>query len=841
MTRWIYQGTIASSYCIAALCVCSAASFASPPDKSIMAELAPWVSQNDISLEPKLLTVDDLDSIKEQQDRPETFALPANETSGYNKIQKSALESFYSAKAGSFVPQFGYDQFSKEQESSLPHISKGAVQDSYLLGTGDEVSITLRGQTNVTVKTDVNSEGLILVDGLPPVMAAGRPLGDVRKEMQSLAAKQYNTELFLSLSAIKQINILIAGHIHRPGRHVLSSFDTLIDALIAAGGIEKTGSLRQIRFIRNGHSSYIDLYDLLIFGSDKADLTLRDGDKIIIRPIGPTLAITGGVKRPGIYELLPALQLDENPSAPKSERLALNDALQLSGGLLSSGHHRFLHIAQSENGGEQVEEISDPDAHVLEDGDILTIGENQKQRKGTVELVGSTREAGSHALSETPTLSDLLHDDSVLGEDIYPLIAVIERWNDKTLSPELISFSPRQILSGEDDKTLKSGDVVHLFSRSQILNLKAPKSDSSLPEDNQETEKESASSSRNAQLKSFLIEQSIFIRGAVRNPGVYPIAKGTNLESAVAVAGGLTTEANSHEVEISSPNGSSTGLPRRKLDLDSPTSHKTRLMVGDTIRVGQTFRRVEDNHVLLAGEVKNPGSFDLLPGDSLKTLIERAGGLSEQAYPAGAIFSRASERKREETRFKSQARDLEMKLAASLEETDADKKPDPKEIAIARELILEMKQTEAVGRITVEADPGVLASQPQLDILLEGGDRIFIPKRPLNVRVAGEILSPAALQFRTEKTPKDYIAEAGGFTYNADKDRAFVVYPNGSAQPLAVSSWNHNPAFVPPGSTIIVPRDPKPYSFMDGAKDLSQILASLATTAIFAEDLADDD
>jgi protein involved in polysaccharide export with SLBB domain len=264
-------------------------------------------------------------------------------------------------------------------------------------------------------------------------------------------------------------------------------------------------------------------------------------------------------------------------------------------------------------------------------------------------------------------------------------------------------------------------------------------------------------------------------------------------------------------------------------------------MVGDTIRVGQTFRRVEDNHVLLAGEVKNPGSFDLLPGDSLKTLIERAGGLSEQAYPAGAIFSRASERKREEVRFKSQARDLEMKLAASLEETDADKKPDPKEIAIARELILEMKQTEAVGRITVEADPGVLASQPQLDILLEGGDRIFIPKRPLNVRVAGEILSPAALQFRTEKTPKDYIAEAGGFTYNADKDRAFVVYPNGSAQPLAVSSWNHNPAFVPPGSTIIVPRDPKPYSFMDGAKDLSQILASLATTAIFAEDLADDD
>ena len=109
------------------------------------------------------------------------------------------------------------------------------------------------------------------------------------------------------------------------------------------------------------------------------------------------------------------------------------------------------------------------------------------------------------------------------------------------------------------------------------------------------------------------------------------------------------------------------------------------------------------------------------------------------------------------------------------------------------------------------------------------------------MRVAGEVLSPASLQFRSGKTPRDYIDEAGGFAYNADSDRAFVVFPNGSAQPLAVSAWNQKAALIPPGSTIIVPRDPKPLTFMDGAKDLSQILANLATTAIFAEDIADGD
>mgnify|MGYP000622121892 FL=1 len=222
----------------------------------------------------------------------------------------------------------------------------------------------------------------------------------------------------------------------------------------------------------------------------------------------------------------------------------------------------------------------------------------------------------------------------------------------------------------------------------------------------------------------------------------------------------------------------------------------------------------------------------------MSDLLERAGGFTAQAYPDGAIFSRESERKAEVSRFKAQSRDIKRSIAAALEMND--EKINAAKIAEARALADELENAQGIGRITIEADLAKLKTRPELDALLESGDRIFIPKRSLNVRVRGEVLSAASLQFRENKDPIDYIHEAGGFSFHADKDRTFVIYPDGSAQPLQVSAWNHKAAFIPPGSTIIVPRDPKPFDFIESAKDISQILSNLAITAIFIDDVRED-
>lgn len=238
------------------------------------------------------------------------------------------------------------------------------------------------------------------------------------------------------------------------------------------------------------------------------------------------------------------------------------------------------------------------------------------------------------------------------------------------------------------------------------------------------------------------------------------------------------------------------------------------------------------------GEVHTPGRYDLLPGDKVSDLLARAGGLTDQAYPYGAIFSRQSMRKAEEMRFKAQARTIEQSIANALEQDD--EKVSAGKIAEARSLAQELRNAQGVGRLTIEAEPGTLAANPALDMLLKTGDRLFIPRRGLTVRVSGEVLSPANLQFRDAKASLDYIHEAGGFTFHADKERTFVIYPDGSAQPLQVSAWNYKPVKIPPGSTIVVPRDPKPFDFIQSAKDVSQILSNLAVTAIFIDDLKDD-
>jgi protein involved in polysaccharide export with SLBB domain len=765
------------------------------------------------------------------------------------------LEKYYEERSGVTLDQFGYNLL----VNSKPPLQKtgktlGEVQDTYILGSGDEISVTIRGQENLKSSVQVSSDGQLIIEDLAPISAAGRTIKNVREELQSLLGDYYNTDIFLSLTKTKQLNIRITGNVTTPGDITLSSYDTVMDALIAAGGVSKTGTLRQIKIIRGNSSSIIDLYGLLVFGSATSDITLRDGDTIQVGPIGPTIAISGAVKRAGIYEIPPAFNALWKENGETSQKLSLDDLLMLSSGPLAPGKLRYIRLTPDHMGRDTTEDIKETDLKIFRDGDILTILKGKEVRTNAVELSGNTRADGVYSIKDTPSLSYLLSDETILTQDTYPLIGIVERWNPSQLSTELISFSPKKIINGEADIRLRESDRVMLFTRAEIKSIGAPESGmnenalklaslntnafgtSDIESDSQN---QLPPSTLAPNIRHLLLEHSVFIRGSVRNSGSFPIANGTTLDSLLAAAGGPSLEASLGNIEITQPLGEGQNK-RSNIDLSGTPARTIPLHPGDTIRINQKFRRIEDNHVLLVGEVRNPGTYDLLPGDTLSKLIERAGGITEQAYPKGAIFSRKTERLREEQRFRAQARDLELKLASALSQKNEDKKPDTDEVTLAQSLIADLKNAEALGRLTIEADPGMLAANPDMDILLETGDRIYVPKRPLTVRVAGEVLSPASLQFRSGKKPRIYIDEAGGFTYNADKDRAFVVYPDGSASPLAVSAWNHSADMIPPGSTIIVPRDPKPLTFMDGAKDLSQILANLATTAIFADDIADD-
>ena len=303
------------------------------------------------------------------------------------------------------------------------------------------------------------------------------------------------------------------------------------------------------------------------------------------------------------------------------------------------------------------------------------------------------------------------------------------------------------------------------------------------------------------------------------------------------MAGGLSRDADQGNIEITATTPEAEDLQRRRIDLRGDDPKHVMIKSGDAVRVMQLHKKMQTQGVLIIGEVKNPGRYDVLPEDKISDLIQRAGGLTPQAYPAGAVFSREAERRAEEARYRAGAQDIERSLAGALQREK--NVPDAAQIESARALAAELGRAKGLGRITVEADPQILAMKPELDMYLEDGDRFYIPKRPLTVRVSGEVLSPASLQFRQGKAPLDYIHEAGGFTYHADKGRTFVLYPDGSAQPLRVNTWNHTPVKIPPGASIIVPRDPKPFDFIESARDITQILSNLAVTSILVDDLQD--
>ncbi len=759
----------------------------------------------------------------------------------------SALEEAYARRLIDEPKQFGYDIFNHDKLGGYNYIAPiGAMQDDFVLGTGDEIQITFTGHRTDQDIYKVNSSGSINIKEFPPITALGMTVLQLRKAINAHLSSQHNTQAYISLSSIRQIGVLVVGNVKSPGRKTLNAFSEVLDALMLSGGITKDGSLRKIKLIRKGRSNTIDLYDLLINGAPYTDMNLKDGDRIIIPPIGSTVAISGAVKRAGIYEIKSNNLNSQNYTNLNSERLSLNEMLKLSGGILTTGKNRFLKLSLTANGEETITQIQNLNNKQFSDSTILSVLKDNEKRTGTIKVTGHSNSTGLHDLSQNKTLADILQNDNIIGDNIYPLIGVIKRWDKKQLTNSFLTYPLRLVLQDKFNIKMQDNDEVILLSNLDIEMVYEESNTKKFSINNNTKNNHNSDSifTNHPTLKSFLKEHSIFVRGAVRKGGLYPVAQGTTLDNLLAVAGGITLEANKENIEITSKkfsvndnNHNRSGTHRTTINLNITNPKDIELSAGDAVRVNQKFRKMDEKTVLIIGEIINPGTYDLLAGDKVLDLIKRAGGITEQGYPAGSIFSRKAARRIEEKNFRSAAINMQSRLAAAIQR---DKNPpDAAQIDMVRSLAKELSTIEAVGRITVETNPAILKSSPELNMLLENGDRIYIPKRPLTVRVSGDVLSPASLQFKKSKNPIDYIHEAGGFTYNADKNRTFVLYPDGSAQPLKVNVWNHNPIFIPPGSTIIVPRDPKPFDFIESAKDITQILSNLAVTSVFINEIRD--
>ena len=329
-----------------------------------------------------------------------------------------------------------------------------------------------------------------------------------------------------------------------------------------------------------------------------------------------------------------------------------------------------------------------------------------------------------------------------------------------------------------------------------------------------------------------LLDNITVLTGEVNKPGIYPVANTVTLDTLLQAAGGLSSKADKNSVRLTQLtldplSGEEKANPITVALDDSHT--KLNVRVGDYVHVSQRISERSIGVVELSGQFRRPGVYDVREKETLSSVIARAGGLSTEAYPYGAVFTRISIRKQEKENFERLASQLETSLLTSLDKISADGNPQLILEATQR-LIQSLRNTEPLGRMVIEADPDILAVTPQEDILLEAGDRLFMPKRPFFVMVSGDVLSAGARQFEPQNTAEDYIELAGGLKSSAAEDQIFLVFPNGNARPLSLSAWNYKEENIPPGSAIVVPTEPVNSSFFSSIRDASQVLGQVALT-----------
>jgi protein involved in polysaccharide export with SLBB domain len=772
------------------------------------------------------------------------------------------VEAFYAQRLPPGTPplrQFGYETF-----AALPPGGPGAVAalpPSYVLGLDDELVVTLRGRVARTLAARIDRDGRLTLPDLAPIPAAGRSLGELRAELDARLARELpGTEAFVAVGAVRQMQVFVGGEVARPGFQALTSLASVLDALAAAGGVKRTGSLRAIRVEGPGGARRVDLYGVLAGRGETPDLVLAQGDRIVVPPLGGTVAIAGEVGRPAIYELPPELPV-----------LPLSEALALAGDTLRPQGMRFLLQQFDAAGRSSFAEIS-PD-RALRRGDLVLVLPSLQALVGQVRLSGHVRLPQIRARGAAPTLRRLIGDPRQIRPDPYLRFAALVRVDPATRLKRVQPFDLGRLLAGQGDVPLADEDKVVLLGRAEIAWLSGPAVQRVLrgeapPEDcpalAQLAVLAAGSPERFANvtglgvieagqvgcpevfvehpdLASAALETAVLLAGEVRRPGVYPLAGEATLADLLAVAGGPTETADLGNVELTRvvriESASAASVERILLDIGSRNFAAVRVAPRDSVRFARLFIDRDTGPVRLAGEFVRPGVYDIRRGERLSDVILRAGGLTREAYPLGAVFTRESVRLRQQEGFERAARELEISLlqvAAGRAVVAPAGRPSVDlgdAIQAGRELAASLREARAAGRMVVEANPAVLAARPELDLLLEPGDLLVVPKRPNDVSVVGAVLNPGALQFRSGLRAADYVRAAGGPQRFADTSRAFVVLPNGQTQPAGLSAWNVSPEPIPPGSMVVVPQDPSPFETWGFIRDLTQVLSQVTISA----------
>lgn len=677
-----------------------------------------------------------------------------------------------SAATDSAPVPFGYSLFQSSPDS-YRQPAVGPVDPSYPLGPGDQIVLDVWGDTVFRLERELDREGGVNLPDVGRVVLAGLTLDETRTALRRRLAAVYSglsenesrstTHLSVTLGNLRVIRAFVVGRANRPGGYDLSAASTVFHALFYAGGPSERGSMRDVRLVRGGKEiATLDVYEYLRSGTREGDVRLENDDTIFVPPTGARVTINGQVREPGIYELLPGETLESLISMSGgfterafSGRIQVDRILPYEEQVATKDDRRVFDYAFDEAGR----------SARLEDGDVVSVFEIADRMRNFVTVRGEVRRPGTYELASGESLAAVLERAGGLLETAFLERAeVVRNYDDKRR--EQIAVDLRALgragtpeARAAADIPLQPRDEINVHS---IWALKDPK--------------------------------RVSVYGAVRQAGPYELRDNMTLRDLLLQAGGLQENAYRKEVEISrvrlvpdaTPGSRIADIFRVPLGENYLTSSEGDFLLQayDNIFVRQEPSYELQRNVSVSGEVRFPGVYTLTsPRERLASVIQRAGGLKETAFPDGFTLSRGK---------------------------------------------------EGLGRIALDLRRALKEPNSNDNIMLFAGDSLYVPEEPKTVTVKGEVGYPTSLVHVPGWSIGDYISMAGGTNEGADSGQIRVIYSTGAA--ARVKRLWFDPS-VRPGSTILVPKKPEGdhVDWGNVVRDTTSILASLATVILVVD------
>jgi Periplasmic protein involved in polysaccharide export len=650
---------------------------------------------------------------------------------------------------------------------------------NYVLGPGDEIIIDIWGDSELNLRYTIAPDGHITVPGLGRVHLSGLTVEQARSRLRNqfsiiysdLDSDEPHTFLAMSVGNVRTIKVHVMGEVVKPGTYTLSSFASAFHALYVSGGPGKIGSLRNISVFRNGKAiAAIDIYEYLMKGNNMGDITLQDGDIVKVAPYGILAQIKGEVKRPMWYEM----KNDET----------LDDLIRFAGGFKGDAYQSNLSLLRKGSDEMQAFTLNEPEYAFfrLQDGDQITVGNILDRFSNMVEITGAVYRPGKYAIGDKiRTVRDLVAVAQGPTGDAYSLRVLLYR-EKEDLTWEMESFDLDALLHGGiPDIGLQKNDRLHIPS---VLSL-----EDSL---------------------------TVYIGGEVRKPGDYPYAENMAIQDIILQAGGLKESASTARIDVYRRIKDPTSVTQSNQAGAAFTfSLQDGLIVsGDKSFTLDPFDQVvvrrspgyeEQQTVTVEGEVLFGGEFaKIQKNEHLSSFIQRAGGLTQYAYPKGARLMRElneDERKRMKDAFIAKTR---------MDKINTD--------------TLSLDSLELITHQYVGIDLAKALEKPggDDDIILREGDVLTVPEYNGTVKVSGGVMYPNTVTYNKRMSLESYVRQAGGYSRLAMKRKPFVIYMNGK---VATGRW----AKIEPGCEIVVPEKPdrEPMS-LQGILGISTSLASIA-------------